>query len=126
MKKLFKIDKSALSSDDSGILYLLVIKLDCGTEVYKVGVTKRKVEERVAEILTSFWVSYRYFPYCYPKRFKTTSNVYDKEACMHKDLKDYKYTFDKSFGGHTEFFSGIPLDVLLEKYESVINEKGAV
>lgn len=58
--------------------------------------------------------------------YKTTTNVYDKEACMHKDLKEYKYTFDKSFCGHTEFFSGIPLDVLLEKYESVINEKGAV
>lgn len=58
--------------------------------------------------------------------YKITANVYDKESYMHKDLKDYKYTFDKAFGGHTEFFSGIPLDALLEKYESVINEKGTV
>ncbi len=124
MAKLLTIGKT--NADNSGILYVLVVRLDCGTEVYKVGVTKRKIEERVAEILTSFWLSYRYFPYCYPKRFSTTEEVYSKEAKMHKDLKEYKYTFDKSFGGHTEFVSGIPLDVLLEKYESVINEKGAV
>lgn len=124
MAKLLTIGKT--NADNSGILYVLVVRLDCGTEVYKVGVTKRKIEERVAEILTSFWRSYRYFPYCYPKKFGATEEVYSKEAKMHKELEEFSYKFDKSFGGHTEFFSGIPLDVLLEKYESVINEKGAV
>lgn len=69
MAKLLTIGKT--NADNSGILYVLVVRLDCGTEVYKVGVTKRKIEERVAEILTSFWLSYRYFPYCYPNK-----NVY--------------------------------------------------
>ena len=124
MAKLLTIGKT--NTDNSGILYVLVVRLDCGTEVYKVGVTKRKIEERVAEILTSFWLSYRYFPYCYPKRFKSTEEVYSKEAKIHKELEEFSYKFDKRFGGHTEFFSGIPLDVLLEKYESVINEKGTV
>lgn len=118
MAKLLTIGKT--STDNSGILYVLVIKLDCGTEVYKVGVTKRKIEERVAEILTSFWLSYRYFPYCYPKRFKSTEEVYSKEAKMHKELSEFSYKFDKKFGGHTEFFSGVELEKILEIYEDTI------
>lgn len=45
MAKLLTIGKT--SADNSGILYVLVVRLDCGTEVYKVGVTKRKIEERM-------------------------------------------------------------------------------
>ncbi len=118
MAKLLTIGKT--NADNSGILYVLVVRLDCGTEVYKVGVTKRKIEERVAEILTSFWLSYRYFPYCYPKRFKSTEEVYSKEAKMHKELEEFSYKFDKRFGGHTEFFSGVELEKILEIYENTI------
>lgn len=119
MGRLLTIGKDFVESD-SGILYVLIIRLECGKEVYKVGVTKRKIEERVVEILSSFWISYRYFPYCYPKRFKNTSNVYDKETIMHKELAEYKFNFDKVFGGHTEFFSGIELEKLLEIYENTL------
>lgn len=41
MAKLLTIGKT--NADNSGILYVLVVRLDCGTEVYKVGVTKRKI-----------------------------------------------------------------------------------
>lgn len=40
MAKLLTIGKT--NTDNSGILYVLVVRLDCGTEVYKVGVTKRR------------------------------------------------------------------------------------
>ena len=109
------------SKSGSGILYILIIRLACGKEVYKVGVTQRaKIEDRVSEILTGFWVSYRYFPYCYPKRFKTTEDVYSKEAQMHRQLAEYKYVFEKEFGGHTEFFHEIELDELVQMYEDII------
>lgn len=42
MAKLLTIGKT--NADNSGILYVLVVRLDCGTEVYKVGVTKRFME----------------------------------------------------------------------------------
>lgn len=107
---------------DAGILYILIMKIDDMT-VYKVGVTKRKVEERVCEILTSFFITYRFFPYCYPKRFKTVDAVYNKEAEMHRLLKEYSHSFDKPFSGSTEFFTGLELEELLKIYEGVINDE---
>lgn len=105
-----------------GIVYLLVIWLDDGTEVYKIGVTKRTIQERVCEILSSYWVKYRVFPKCYPKRYKTTDRIYEKESAIHKELSDYSYAFDKKFGGSTEFFSGIELEKVVEIYERIVND----
>lgn len=122
--RLLKVGKNVVKDDtDEGILYLLIVRLECGKEVYKVGVTKRgKIEERVCEILTSFWSAYRYFPYCYPKRFRTTEKVYSKEAQIHKILKDKSFSFDKKFGGYTEFFCDISLEDIVKVYEEVLNE----
>lgn len=53
MAKLLTIGKTNV--DNSGILYVLVVRLDCGTEVYKVGVTKRKIEERVMESILKLY-----------------------------------------------------------------------
>lgn len=122
---LLKVSRCNIISDDTdnGILYLLIVRLECGKEVYKVGVTKRdKIEERVCEILASFWSAYRYFPYCYPKRFRTTDGVYKKEGAIHKLLKEKNYKFDKKFGGHTEFFHEITLEEIVKVYEDVVNE----
>lgn len=106
-----------------GIVYLLVVRLEDGTEVYKIGVTTRKIQERVGEILTSFWTQYRYFPYCKPKRFRTTSDIFEKEAKIHKELAEYRYEFDKKFGGHSECFSGLELEKVVEVYERVVKDK---
>jgi hypothetical protein len=64
-----------ISLDTSGILYVLIIRLE-DKELIKIGVTQRdKVEDRVAEILISIWKRYRIFPECYPKRFRKVSYV---------------------------------------------------
>lgn len=107
--------------DDSGILYVLIIRLECGKEIYKIGVTQRdKIEDRVAEILSSFFIKYRYFPYCYPKRFKKTKEVYAKEAELHRMFKENKYEPEFKFGGSTEFFHDVELDRILDAYENII------
>lgn len=116
---LLKISKDKVEEGE-GIVYLLVIWLDDGTEVYKVGVTKRDIQDRVCEILTSYWVQYRVYPKCYPKRYRKTSCIYEKEAAIHKELKEYQYVFEKPFSGSTEFFSGVELAKVLEIYESIL------
>lgn len=105
----------------AGILYLLHIKLE-DKDLVKVGVTCRdKIEDRVEEILRAIFVKYRYYPFCYPKRFRRVESVYDKEAQLHKLLEEYKYKTGYKFSGCTEFFD-IPLDEAVAKYEELLDE----
>jgi hypothetical protein len=106
--------------DTSGILYVLVIKLE-DKELVKIGVTQRdKVEDRVAEILISIWKRYRVFPECYPKRFRKVDNVYDRESIMHKKFSEYKYSTKHKFSGSTEMFDVDILEVV-EAYEQLLS-----
>lgn len=115
-----KISKDGLSlEEDVGILYLVYFELD-GKQLVKIGVTARTIEERVSEILVSIFKKYREFPYCRPKRFRKTGNVYEKEAQLHEYFREYSYEFDKKFSGSTEFFD-IPLDSVVEVYENLLN-----
>jgi hypothetical protein len=107
--------------EDIGILYLVHFKLD-DKDLVKIGVTTRNIEDRVSEILVSIFKKYREFPYCRPKRFRKTSNVYEKEAILHEHFKDYNYIPEKKFGGSTEFFD-IPLDMVVESYENLLEGK---
>ena len=112
--------------DSAGILYVLIFTLEDG-EYIKIGITQRKIEDRVAEILTSFFHRDRLYPACYPKRFSKMDNVLVKEAMMHEYFKDCRVKLDKISGG-SEFFCGIELDELLARYTDVqngvdINEK---
>lgn len=119
----FKADKE-VEDASAGLLYLLYTKLNDGTEVVKIGVTQRpKVQDRVCEILSSFFISYRYFCEVYPKRFKKTSEVYKKETMMHRYYKDSKYEFDKRFDGCNEYFVIEDRDKLLELYQDVLDGK---
>lgn len=117
-----KITKDGLSlQEDLGILYLVYFELD-GKQLVKIGVTSRTIEERVAEILVSIFKKYREFPYCRPKRFRKTGNVYEKEAKLHEYFKEYNYEPAKKFSGSTEFFD-IPLDDVVKVYENLLNGK---
>lgn len=107
--------------EDAGILYLVHFKLD-DKDLVKIGVTSRNIEDRVSEILVSIFKSYREFPYCRPKRFRKTGQVYEKEAILHKHFKEYNYTPQNKFGGSTEFFD-VPLDVVVLAYENLLNGK---
>lgn len=104
--------------EDSGILYLVLFELD-GRQLVKIGVTTRTIEERVAEILVSIFKTYREFPFCRPKRFRKTSDVFEKEAVLHAHFKEYNYKTAKPFSGSTEFFD-IPLDTAVLAYEQLL------
>lgn len=103
------------------ILYLVLFELE-GKSLVKIGVTSRPIEERVTEILTSMFKSYREFPYCRPKRFRRTPDAYGKEAILHEFFAEHNYVPDKKFGGCTEFFD-IELEVVVQVYEDLLDGK---
>ena len=103
---------------ESGILYVLLFELE-GKPLVKIGVTTRTIEERVSEILVSIFKKYRRFPYCYPKRFSKTSDIFYKESQLHEHFADRSYKPAKKFSGYTEFFD-VPLDEVVEAYENII------
>lgn len=107
--------------EDYGVLYLVVFKLE-GKSLVKIGVTCRSIEERITEILVSIFKKYREFPYCRPKRFRSTDNVYYKESQLHEHFIDSKYVTSKKFSGHTEFFD-IPLEEAVKAYENLLDGK---
>lgn len=109
--------------DGSGILYLVLFRLE-DKELVKIGVTTRTIEERVSEILISVFKVYREFPYCRPKRFRTTSDVFEKEAVLHKYFEEYRYLPEKRFSGSSEFFD-VPLEEAVTVYEHLL-DKGSL
>lgn len=119
MKTLLKVSKANVDEYE-GIVYVLAIRLEDGTEVIKVGVTKRDIQDRVCEILTSYWTQYRIYPQCKPKRYRRTNNIYEKEAAIHKELAEYRWVPEKPFSGSTEFFTGVELAKVVEIYERVL------
>lgn len=119
---MMKVVKDGLSiEEDLGILYVVYFELE-GKPLVKIGVTTRPIEDRVAEILISIFKKYREFPYCRPKRFRKTGNVYEKEALLHKYFKSYSYSPDKKFSGSTEFFD-VPLEEVVPVYENLLKGK---
>ena len=115
-----KVTKSKPNiEEDAGILYVVCFDLD-DKQLVKIGVTSRNIEDRVSEILVSIFKKYREFPYCRPKRFRRTGNVYEKEAILHEHFKDSNYTPVHKFGGSTEFFDA-PLDEIVSAYEQLLN-----
>jgi hypothetical protein len=117
MKIKINKDKENLE-EDVGILYVVYFRLD-EKDLVKIGVTGRTVEERVSEILVSIFKKYREFPYCRPKRFRKTGNVYEKEALLHKYFEDRNCKPDKVFSGSTEFFD-VPLEEVVHVYENLL------
>lgn len=107
--------------DKKGILYLLEIDVD-GQRVVKIGMTCRKIEERVVEILTSHFKTYREFPYCRPKRFRQVDNVFQKEAELLSHFKKRKFVSKKKFSGCQELVN-VPIEEVVDVYEEVVERK---
>lgn len=105
-------------SKKAAILYILELDVD-DRRVVKIGVTGRKLEDRVVEILSSHFKSYRFFCWCKPKRFRTVDDAYGKEAILLRYFSDRKYESAKKFSGCQEL---VDVDVLevVEVYERLI------
>lgn len=107
--------------DVFGIVYILHFIIN-DKEVVKVGVTQRdKVNDRVLEILDSFFTQYRFYPYCRPKRFQRVERPYQIEAKIKAAFKNNKAKFKKKFSGSSEFFF-TDLDKVVELYEQIVKE----
>lgn len=103
-----------------GIVYVLYMWVD-DEMVIKIGVTGRRIEERVVEILVSYYHQYRVFPKLYPKRFRKTNKPMEKEQALHKYFADSKHRFDKKFSGSSEYFAGIDEAELMKVYEDCMD-----
>lgn len=115
---MFKVSKGNVA-EDCMILYLLELEID-GVKVVKFGITRRKIYERVAEILISCFHSFRRFPACYPKRFKKVDDALVKEAMLLDYFKEFKYDGYK-FSGYTEVRT-ISLEEAVEVYDYLLKE----
>ena len=99
------------------IIYLLIIKLE-GKKLVKIGITSRRLEDRVCEILKSIYKRYRIFPYCKPKRFTKLANAYKKEQKLLEVFKNKAKRTDLIFNGSTECFE-ISEELALREYDKV-------
>jgi len=98
-----------------GIVYAILVELE-DKQLVKIGVTHRRIQDRVAEILTSIFMKYRVFPRCKPLRFKTTEDPYQVEKDFHEYYSEFNYTPEKSFSGSTEFFD-VPFEDVVKVYD---------
>ena len=116
-----KANKSAVSRKNTdGIVYILEMVVD-GIDVVKIGVTGRaNVDDRCLEILTSYKSQYRHFCYLKPKRYRKTSDIYEKEKVLHNYFKECSYTPEKRFGGSSEIFLIGDKEHLLDMYVKVL------
>ena len=115
----FQTDKA-----DKGKLYMMRFWFD-GHEkpVYKIGLTVRQPEERLMDILISYYKVYRYCPKCDIKRFREVGKLHQKETILLASLKEYNYIPEKKFSGCTEMFAGIDEYWLLSLYERVVDNE---
>ncbi len=101
--------------DGYGRIYVLRFELECGTIVHKLGMcSSNRSTKRMMEILESFFKVYRYVPNVRMRRDKKVIVPRLVEKYMHEDLEELSYSFDKKFGGSTEFFIGVDEDLLLD------------
>lgn len=105
----------------SGIVYLLEFTLE-DKKLIKIGMTTRRIEDRVCEILVSIWKRYRVFPSCYVKRYSAFNNPADIEKRLHRELDRFRYKTRYTFSGHTEFFE-VDIVSAVSLYDEVKKEQ---
>ncbi len=102
-----------------GRIYIFKFTLDTGKVIHKVGLCySDRATDRMFEVLRAFFTIYRYVPKCELKRDKKVLIPNLVEKHLHKLLDDWSYSFDKKFGGSTEFFYNLDEKVLLEYLDS--------
>lgn len=105
---------------EEGIVYIIKMVLDDGTVIYKIGVTKRKIEDRLAEIVIDIFKKLRYIPRTSLKRFQKSTAYEHIEAELLELYSIYKYKWDITFGGCTEFIYDVDEEELLAEYDKRI------
>ena len=88
--------------------------------VYKIGKSSAKRSaDRLVEVVRSFFMSYRFTPFCKLLRDRECQNGFEIEKNLHRHFKSQQYYFDKKFDGASEFFL-CREDELLRIYDSLL------
>jgi hypothetical protein len=93
---------------DIGRLYVIKMFLPDDTVVWKIGMTQSdRTTDRMMEILRSWFMRYRFIPYCEMKLNMETTVPRELESHIHKVLKSKQYTPEHKVDGGTEMFTNI-------------------
>jgi hypothetical protein len=114
----FKINHKL--SEDKGIVYVLQLNLE-DKQLIKIGITTRKIEERVVEILTAIWKKYRVFPECHVARYCAIDSYLAMEKYLHEHYKEFKYDCEHKWSGNTEIFL-LDIEEVKNKYDEIKND----
>lgn len=109
---------------DDGIVYVLLMVNRYLEKFVKIGVTKHsKVDYRVGQIVNSYFVTNRYYPMVYPKRFQRFQSPFTVEKLIkdHFAGKERQFDKDKKFSGYTECYD-VPLSEVVELYDKLAKE----
>ena len=118
---MFTMNKQLVKEEplDRGIVYLLVMELD-ERQVIKIGMTKRKrVDDRLSEILLAMWHKYRYIPRTIVARYSTVDRPLDMEQELLLHFSEYSVDMEHSFGGSKEFIQH-DISLVKEKYDELL------
>jgi hypothetical protein len=105
---------------DVGIVYVLELHLEDKVLV-KIGITKRRIKDRVLEILDAIHSKYRYYPHCKQLRFKTVNDPRSVESSLHEYFTRYSYTTEHKWGGSTELFD-VDKEIVKAAYDRLLEE----
>jgi len=105
---------------DSGIVYVLELELE-DKKLIKIGITTRKIEDRVTEILTDIWKKYGVFPRCYVARYSKINDYFGMELYLHKHYKEFQYECEHKWGGSSEVFL-LDTEDVKNKYDEIKND----
>lgn len=93
---------------DIGRLYILKMVLPDDTIVHKIGMCNTdRVQDRMMEILRSWFMQYRFVPYTELRLSIETGYPKEFEAFIHKVLAPKRFIPHKKVSGGTEMFTDI-------------------
>lgn len=110
--------------DDLGVVYVLDIRFEEEGHLTKIGITSkaRDPQFRWNQISNSIWKQYRYMPWIYPKRFKQTEDIHNKEKILLDYFSEYQKSPAKKVDGSTEMFQ-IDVQLVADIYDMLLKGK---
>ena len=91
-----------------GRVYVLKLVLPDQTVLHKIGMTNsNRVTDRMMEILRSWFVKYRYVPYCELRKDMECGFPKELEHLLHRIFHRKRWEAPYSTDGSTEMFAGL-------------------
>lgn len=114
--KLNKVNKRRYK----GTVYVLRIRLKSGEVVHKIGMTTRKVQSRIAELVVDYYMKYGYIPMVEVVRKEKSRWYVEVEQLLLSKSEHWKYEASKQIDGVTEYRKGMNEKLVCEWYDGLI------